>query len=173
MIRKYKFSTKQAMKKGKKSAKMISVKEVGLRLTLLGAVCVCGCFNNQTVSDDAIFHPKMFTLMQNWISDTESPVVTEINLDAINKNRNEYDFKAIKHNDEWYRYDDNKKHTYYRYKIISKNGDTYKILFQDGGTGSFVSTSEIKFEIIYRSIIVDREKKNIRILRVAAIKSIY
>ena len=31
-------------------------------------------------------HPKVFSMIDCWISDSESPVVTEINLDAVEKN---------------------------------------------------------------------------------------
>src|SRR5882724_5094487 len=35
-------------------------------------------------------HPKVFRMITCWVSDSESPVVTEINLDAVEKNRNEF-----------------------------------------------------------------------------------
>src|SRR6266478_7280529 len=35
-------------------------------------------------------HPKVFNMINCWISDSESPVVTEINLDAVEKNGNEF-----------------------------------------------------------------------------------
>jgi hypothetical protein len=34
--------------------------------------------------------PKIFNMINCWISDSESPVVTEINLDAVEKNENEF-----------------------------------------------------------------------------------
>ena len=35
-------------------------------------------------------HPKVFRMITCWVSDSESPVVTEINLDAVDKNGNEF-----------------------------------------------------------------------------------
>src|SRR5438045_9544651 len=35
-------------------------------------------------------HPKVFSMIDSWVSDSESPVVTEINVDAVEKYRNEF-----------------------------------------------------------------------------------
>src|SRR5213079_3258121 len=41
-------------------------------------------------------HPKVFNMINCWISDSESPVVTEINLDAVEKNGNEFNQDGLK-----------------------------------------------------------------------------
>ena len=46
-------------------------------------------------------HPKVFNLIDCWISDSESPVVTEINLDAVEKNGNEFNDDGLKQDGEW------------------------------------------------------------------------
>ena len=35
-------------------------------------------------------HPKVFSMIDCWVSDSESPVVPEINLDAVERNGNEF-----------------------------------------------------------------------------------
>jgi hypothetical protein len=49
-------------------------------------------------------HPKVFSMINCWISDSESPVVTEINLDAVEKNRNEFNDDGLKQDGEWLQY---------------------------------------------------------------------
>src|SRR4030095_395908 len=46
-------------------------------------------------------HPKVFSMINCWISDSESPVVTEINLDAAEKNGNEFNQDGLKQDGEW------------------------------------------------------------------------
>src|SRR5439155_10843610 len=46
-------------------------------------------------------HPKVFSMINCWISDSESPVVTEVNLDAVEKNGNEFNQDGLKQDDEW------------------------------------------------------------------------
>jgi len=46
-------------------------------------------------------HPKVFSMINCWISDSESPVVTEINLDAVEKNGNEFNQDGLKQDGEW------------------------------------------------------------------------
>src|SRR5207253_2241871 len=48
-------------------------------------------------------HPKIFNMIDCWISDSESPVVTEINLDAVEMNKNEFDMDNVKADGEWTR----------------------------------------------------------------------
>jgi hypothetical protein len=46
-------------------------------------------------------HSKVFSMINCWISDSESPVVTEINLDAVEKNGNEFNQDGLKQDGEW------------------------------------------------------------------------
>jgi hypothetical protein len=48
-------------------------------------------------------HPKAFSMINCWISDSESPVVTEINLGAVEKNGNEFNQDGLKQEGEWLR----------------------------------------------------------------------
>ncbi len=44
----------------------------------------------------AAWHPLVFSKVESWISDTMSPVLTEVNLDAVQRNRNQFDRDEIK-----------------------------------------------------------------------------
>ena len=46
-------------------------------------------------------HPKVFSMIDCWVSDSVSPVVTEINLDAVEKNGNEFNQDGLKRDGEW------------------------------------------------------------------------
>jgi hypothetical protein len=47
------------------------------------------------------WHPMVFSMMESWISDVASPVVAEINLDAVQRNRNQFDYDAVKQEGAW------------------------------------------------------------------------
>jgi hypothetical protein len=46
-------------------------------------------------------HPKVFSMINCWVLDSESPVVTEINLDAVEKNGNKFNEDGLKQEGEW------------------------------------------------------------------------
>ena len=48
-------------------------------------------------------HPKVFSMVDCWVSDSESPVVTEINLDAVERDGNEFNQDGVKQDEEWLR----------------------------------------------------------------------
>jgi hypothetical protein len=48
-------------------------------------------------------HPKVFSMIDCWASDSESPVVTEISLDAVERNGNEFNQDSVKQDGEWLR----------------------------------------------------------------------
>ena len=52
---------------------------------------------------DKPIHPLVFQMVLCWWSDTESPVVTEVNLDAVRRNRNQFDRDAVTRKDGWIR----------------------------------------------------------------------
>src|SRR5438067_6153878 len=49
-------------------------------------------------------HPKVFNMIDCWVSDSESPVVTEINLDAVEKNGNQFNRDGMSEDGEWLRF---------------------------------------------------------------------
>ncbi len=49
-------------------------------------------------------HPMVFTIIGSVVSDSESPVVTEINLDAVVRNTNQFPQDNVKQDSEWTTY---------------------------------------------------------------------
>src|SRR5206468_10814287 len=69
-------------------------------------------------------HPKVFNMIDCWISDSESTVVTEINLDAVEKNGNQFNTDDVKADGEWTRcHKPESKEGYMRYLVIESNGN--------------------------------------------------
>ncbi len=119
------------------------------------------------ISKKAI-HPKIFEMVECWLSDTAYPIVTEINIDAVKINRNQFSFNEIKDDDGWIHY--KRKEGFLRYKVISNNGNHYKILFQSNGGGTLTSQSEIEFKIATSSVNVNGKTQNFRALKILSIK---
>jgi Lysozyme inhibitor LprI len=115
-------------------------------------------------------HPKVFSMINCWISDTESPVTTEINLDAVEQNGNQF-YGSIKMEEGWIRADDPEPNDgsgreCYRYQVVEKKGDHYTVIYKWNGGGSLTITRRIGFTIEKRTIIVNKSQKTIRVLRV-------
>lgn len=114
---------------------------------------------------DPAWHPIVFSMIENWISDIESPVVTEVNLDAVRRNRNQFDHDEVKQEDGWviYRVPEG---GFKRYRVIEHKETYYKVEYQDNGGGTLTTSSRIGFAIDKREMLVDGRSKTINILRV-------
>ena len=104
-------------------------------------------------------------MVECWISDTESPVVTEVNLDAVQSDRNQFNGDKVKQEDGWmvYRMPEG---GFKRYRVIEHEGNHYKVEYQDNGGGTLTTDSRIEFTIDKREIQVDGKPKAINILKV-------
>jgi hypothetical protein len=71
-------------------------------------------------------HPKVFSMIDCWISDSESPVVTEINLDAVEKNGNEFNENGLKQDCEWLQSPAPDSNGFMRYRMLESKGNHYK-----------------------------------------------
>src|ERR1700722_7253699 len=71
-------------------------------------------------------HPKAFSFVQGWLSDGESPIATEINLDAVQVSRNQFNADDIKLEDGWYRSPNSDGRGFLRYQVIESKGNRYK-----------------------------------------------
>ena len=112
-------------------------------------------------------HPKVFNLIDCWISDSESPVVTEINLDAVDKNGNEFNDDGLKQEDEWMRCPmPDTNGGFMRYRVLESKGNHYKIEYQENGGGTLTTASLIEFAIEEREMQHDGKTGTIRVLRV-------
>jgi len=101
-----------------------------------------------------------------WISDSESPVVTEINLDAVEKNGNQFNQDGLKQDGEWLQCPVPDRNGFMRYRPLESEGNQYKVEYQENGGGTLTTSSIIEFEIEKRNIHRDGKPATIRVLRV-------
>jgi hypothetical protein len=101
-----------------------------------------------------------------WISDSESPVVTEINLDAVEKNGNEFNENGLKQDGEWLQSPAPDSNGFMRYRMLESKGNRYKVEYQENGGGTLTTASTIEFDIEKRNIQRDNKPVTIRVLRV-------
>jgi hypothetical protein len=113
-------------------------------------------------------HPKVFSMINCWISDSESPVVTEINLDAVEKNGNEFNQDGLGQEGEWLRCPVPDTNGFMRYRVLESKGNYYKIEYQENGGGTLTTVSIIEFDIEKRNIRRDGEPVTLRVLRVTS-----
>jgi hypothetical protein len=150
-----------------------------LTLVAVAAVSVCGIFfaaaedkKEQGAAAAFKIHPKVFNLIDCWISDSESPVVTEINLDAVEKNGNEFYDAGLRQDGEWTRCPlPDTNGGFMRYRVIEAKGNHYKIEYQENGGGSLTTASIIEFSVEKRTIRKDDKPATIRVLRVLSYSS--
>lgn len=116
-------------------------------------------------------HPKVFHLVDCWISDSIAPVVTEINLDAVKANDNEFQTDGLKRDGEWLLYPDSETHGFMRYRVIEAKGDHYKIEYQENGGGTLTTASLIDFALEKRDIKKDGKAATIHVLKVLSYAS--
>ena len=116
-------------------------------------------------------HPKIFNMIDCWISDSESPVVTEINLDAVETNGNQFGMDEVKPDGEWTRGPTKENGGFMRYRVLGLKGNTYTVEYQENGGGSLTTDSKIEFVIDKRTIQRDGQPFTMRVLRVMSYKS--
>jgi len=113
-------------------------------------------------------HPKVFNMIDCWVSDSESPVVTEINLDAVEKNGNQFNRDGVSEDGEWLRFSLPDTGGFMRYRVVESKGDHYKIEYEENGGGSLTTASVIEFDIVKRDVRRDGKPLNVRLLRVTS-----
>jgi hypothetical protein len=113
-------------------------------------------------------HPKVFSMINCWISDSESPVVTEINLDAVEKDGNEFNQDGLKQDGEWLQCPAPDTNGFMRYRMLESKGNRYKVEFQENGGGTLTTASIIEFGIEKRNIQRDGKPVTIQVLRVSS-----
>ena len=124
----------------------------------------------QTSAAPLKIHPKVFNMIECWISDSESPVVTEINLDAVEKNGNEFNDDGLRQDGEWTRCPVPDTNGFMRYRLLESKGNHYKVEYQENGGGTLTTASIIEFSIEKRDIRRDGKPATIRVLRVLSYK---
>jgi len=114
-------------------------------------------------------HPKVFSMINCWISDSESPVVTEINLDAVEKNGNQFNDDDLKQDGEWVRSPIPDGNGFMRYRVLELKGDHYKIEYQENGGGSLTTDAVIEFNVEKRNIHRGSKPVTLGVLRVTSV----
>jgi hypothetical protein len=113
-------------------------------------------------------HPKVFNMVECWISDLESPVVTEINLDAVERNGNQFNEDGLKQDGDWLTYSSPDTGGFMRYRVVESKGKHHKIEYQENGGGTLTTAATIEFDIEKRNIRRDGNPMAIRMLRVTS-----
>jgi hypothetical protein len=113
-------------------------------------------------------HPKVFSMINCWISDSESPVVTEINLDSVEKNGNEFNDDGLKQDGEWLQCPVPDSTGFMRYRVLASKGSHNKVEYQKNGGGTLTTASTIEFDVEKRNIQRDGKPVTIRVLRVSS-----
>jgi len=113
-------------------------------------------------------HPKVFSMINCWISDSESPVVTEINLDAVEKNGNEFNRDGLKQDGEWLQCPVPDTNGFMRYRVLESKQNHYKVEYQQNGGGTLTSAAILEFEIEKRDIGRDGKPVTLRVLRLSS-----
>ncbi|CAN5579879.1 hypothetical protein BH09VER1_BH09VER1_32220 [soil metagenome] len=146
-----------------------------IRATFLFVVALSlGMALTEARDDDALpigIHPKVFNLIGCWISDSASPVVTEINLDAVDSNGNQFLTDGVKREGDWLRFSDAETHGFMRYRVVDMKGNTYKVEYQENGGGSLTTSALIGFVIEKREIKIDGKSTTIHVLKVLSYTS--
>jgi hypothetical protein len=113
-------------------------------------------------------HPKVFNMIDCWISDSESPVVTEINLDALERNANQFNGDGLKRDGDWLSYSIPDSGGFMRYRVVESKGKHYKIEYQENGGGTLTTSATVEFDIEQRNIQRDGKPTTIRVVRVTS-----
>src|SRR5262245_697966 len=113
-------------------------------------------------------HPKVFNMIDCWVSDSESPVATEINLNAVEKNGNQFNEAGLNQDGDWLVYSVPDTGGFMRYRVLEAKGNHYKIEYQENGGGTLTTASTIEFEIEKRHIRQNGSPMTVRVLRVSS-----
>jgi hypothetical protein len=132
-------------------------------MVLLLSIVFSGCcvsYVDRNIQEKTAFeypiHPLVFNLTMCYESDLGYPVATAINLTAIARNRNQYDSREVRDDGEWVVYDDQLHGRMLKYKVISRQGVYYKILYIETENGASLSVGRyITFYIEKTNIVVD------------------
>lgn len=116
-------------------------------------------------------HPAALQMIVGWISDTEAPVVTELNLEAVDKNRNQFDPERVTVDGEWRRCPNGDGAGFVRYRVREQQGSESTLEYQENGGGTLTTTVRIRVLVEQRSIRRNGQEGQIRFLRVIGYES--
>lgn len=132
---------------------------------------VSGCGTVQSSKAySGVIHPNVFAMAESWLSDVAQPVVTEINLDAVARNRNQFDHDGVSKQGGWVHYADPESKGFTRYKFLKPEGGIRRVLFQNNGGGSLTTSTTIGYRIFRRAVITEDGKEEISVLKIELIQ---
>lgn len=143
-------------------------------LVLIGSAITCGFAGDKKENETGLalkVHPKVFSMVDCWISDSQAPVVTEINLDAVKANDNEFDDGGVVQEDGWTRCAGTDGKGFLRYRVLEVKGNRYKVEHQGNGGGTLTTASIIEFTLESREIRRNGKPVTIHVLRVVSCDS--
>ncbi len=126
-----------------------------------------GCANSLPVPESPIIHPAVFPMVMRWISETESPVVSEVNLDAMLRDRNQFSFEEVSTDGEWFRLDCD--HGFEQYRVLSRRGHAVPVEYESNGGGSMATVKLTWFELLSRRIEIDVIPQERRVMRIIGV----
>lgn len=135
---------------------------------LIGITIFCGNSFGEPTSEKLVIHPHVFGLITCWPSDREQPVVTEINLDAADKNRNQFDMSRVKTRGGWIESPGEDGEGFERYRVVKSDNEHLTVEFQSNGGGTYTLASRIEFVIEDREFRHNGKVVSRRILRVVS-----
>jgi hypothetical protein len=94
--------------------------------------------------------------------------VTEINLNAVEKNGNQFNEDGLKQDGEWLSYSSPDTGGFMRYRVLEGRGNHYKVEYQENGGGTLTTASTIEFDIDKRNIRHNGSPMTVRVLRVSS-----
>lgn len=113
-------------------------------------------------------HPQVFSMILGWNSDSVSPVATEISLDAVEKNGNQFSKDEIKQEDEWTVCRQADVNGFKRFRVMEKKAHQYKVEYQENGGGTLTTSCIIEFSVVTREMKINGKSADLRVLRVDA-----
>ena len=116
-------------------------------------------------------HPHVFSLITCWPSDRGEPVVTEINLDAVELNRNQFPPENVVLRTPWHEYSLDDGGGFERYRIVSSRQGCITAEFQHNRGGTFTSVSTVQFRISTRVLQQQGRAVCCRVLQVLSIQA--
>jgi hypothetical protein len=116
-------------------------------------------------------HPHVFAMVVCWPSDTGQPVVTEINLDAVEQNRNQFPQDKVKQRDSWFEYVPSEGGGFERYRLLAADNGRFTAEFQQNSGGTLTSVFIVQFMITSRELQQSGRTDLCRVLRVLGCKS--
>ncbi len=131
---------------------------------------VSACQNSYGADVEAVIHPKAFENIESWISDTESPLYLSFNVDAVRKNRNQFDYSQVTVTGNLVNF--TRENGYLAYKIVSNTDHTLQIIFYNNGGGTLTTATDMTFAKVTKSILVHGQSQTIKLLELIELSSV-